>query len=106
MKKVIDFQPQKTRKNNARIVIPMHPDLETHLTALVGTDTDGFLSPSLAQKGISGKSGLSEKFKRVMTNAGIFSGTSKGQGFKNFSKLSFHSLRHTFNSALLAACRT
>jgi integrase len=100
---VIDFQPQKTRKNNARVVVPMHPDLENHLMTLASTDTDGFLCPSLAQKGIGGKSGLSEKFKRVMTNAGIDSGSSKGQGIKQFSKLSFHSLRHTFNSALANA---
>jgi integrase len=38
-----------------------------------------------------------------METAGIDSGETGGQGKRRFSKLSFHSLRHSFNSALANA---
>lgn len=98
---VIDFVPQKTRKKGKRVVVPIHPDLETHLQTIASTDKpETFLCPSLAEKGTSGKHGLSESFKRIMAKAGIDSKTAQGQGTRQFSKLSFHSLRHSFNSIL------
>jgi site-specific recombinase XerD len=50
-----------------------------------------------------GKNGLSSQFKRIMARAGIDGQTGPGAGFREFSKLSFHSLRHSFNSALANA---
>ena len=100
-KGVIDFVPQKTRKGGKRVVIPIHADLEHFLRNLAATEKPAtFLCPSLAEKGTSGKHGLSESFKRIMVKAGIDSKTSKGQGNRQFSKVSFHSLRHSFNSIL------
>ena len=95
---VIDYQQQKTGK---RVVVPLHPDLDKHLQKMASDKPDKYLCPSLADKGeSSGKNGLSECFKRLMARTGIDSKSAKGQGTKNFSKLSFHSLRHSFNSTL------
>ncbi len=103
-KGVIDYVPQKTRKANKtpkRVIVPMHPELEKHLQDLASTDKpENYLSPALAAKGSGGKSGLSEGFKRLIVAGGIDPKTSKGKGTRQFSKLSFHSLRHGFNSIL------
>ena len=61
--------------------------------------------PSLAGKSGAGKSGLSMQFKRIMEKAkikGRVLRAGKGKG-RTQSSLSFHSLRHTFNSALAKA---
>lgn len=101
---VIDFVPQKTRKGGKRVVVPIHPDLEAHLQVIASTDKpETLLCPSLADKGPGGKHGLSESFKRIMVKAKIDSKTAQGQGNRQFSKLSFHSLRHSFNSILANA---
>src|SRR6185312_15340573 len=47
--------------------------------------------------------GLSEGFKRIVIKAGIDPKTVQGKGIRKFSKRSFHSLRHSFNSALANA---
>ena len=60
--------------------------------------------PSLAGKSGAGKSGLSMQFKKIMEKAKIKGRTlreGKGEG-RTTSSLSFHSLRHSFNSALHA----
>ncbi len=54
----------------------------------------------------TGKSGLSESFKRLMAKAGIEKGIArikKGAAGRNVSRLSFHSLRHSFVSNLANA---
>lgn len=95
---VIDYRQQKTGK---RVVVPLHPNLDKHLQTLASSDKpDKYLCPSLAEKGSSGKNGLSQCFERSMAMAGIDSQSARGQGTKNFSKLSFHSLRRSFNSTL------
>jgi integrase len=95
---VIEYCQQKTGK---RVVVPLHPDLDRRLQTLASSDKPAqYLCPSLAHKGSSGKNGLSECFKRLMARTGIDPQSAKGQGTKNFSKLSFHSLRHSFNSTL------
>jgi len=96
-KGVIDFIPQKTKK---RIVIPVHPDLETHLQKIAPDKPATHLSPSLAGKTTGGEHGLSKSFKRIMEKAGIDAKTGEGKGSRKFSKLSFHSFRHSFNSLL------
>jgi integrase len=61
--------------------------------------------PSLAGKAGSGKSGLSMQFKRIMERArikGRLLRDATGAG-RSQSSLSFHSLRHSFNSALANA---
>lgn len=58
---------------------------------------------SLADKGPGGKHGLAEGFKRIVVKAGIDPMTVPGKGTRNFTKRTFHSLRHSFNSALANA---
>jgi len=65
--------------------------------------THGFLCPKLAGKLSGGRRGLSEGFKRIVLKAGLDPGTVQGKGIRKFSKRSFHSLRHSFNSALANA---
>ena len=62
--------------------------------------------PELHGKSGSGKSGLSMAFKRIMAKAGIDAGVIRGRSGaagRSVSALSFHSLRHSFNSALANA---
>jgi integrase len=65
----------------------------------------GDVFPSLAGKTSSGRNGLSGQFRRVMDRAGIepeITGRAGEKG-RNRSSLSFHSLRHSFNSAMANA---
>lgn len=99
-KELIHFTPSKTGK---AVTIPLHPDLKRELlkTPAIGR---GFLFPSLAGKGTGGRDGLSGKFAAIMEKAGIASKkTQQVEGGRSTSKLSFHSLRHSFNSALANA---
>ncbi len=105
--KVIRFRPSKTKAKGGEIVVPLHADLEAHLMALPMPDGAGAaeqpLCPTLAAGSISGRAGLSRKFKEILVDAGIENeqtrqGTKKG---RSFSAYSFHSLRHTFNTVLM-----
>jgi len=62
--------------------------------------------PDLAGRRTSGTSGLSRDFFRIMKKAGIISGQLRARA-KGVSRavnaLSFHSLRHSFNSVLVNA---
>jgi integrase len=98
---VIAYTPQKTRKRNKQVVVPIHPELQTHLERIASKDVpEVHLCPSLAGKGTGGKFGLSASFKSIMEKAGVDCKIADGQGKRKFSQLSFHSLRHSFNSAL------
>lgn len=97
---VIVYNQKKTGK---RIVVPMHYHLIEHLNHLSTVYTEGFLCPALAAKGPGGKRGLSEGFKRIVTNAGIDLMIVQGKGRRKFTRRSFHSLRHSFNSMLANA---
>jgi len=96
----IIYIQQKTGK---QVVVPMHFHVIKHLNYLSSFKTTGFLCPNLAAKGSGGKHGLSEGFKRIVKKAGIDPMTVKGKGTRNFTKRTFHSLRHSFNSALANA---
>jgi len=99
-KQLITFTPTKTGKP---VAIPLHPDLERHLLASPGIGK-AFLFPSLAGRGTGGKTGLSGQFAAIMKKAGIVATitrhTKKGRANKS---LSFHSLRHSFNSEMANA---
>jgi integrase len=97
---LIQFTPSKTRKP---VVIPLHPELKRELLKrpVIGK---GFLFPSLAGKGTGGKHGLSGQFAAIMKKAGVEGKiTQHAKGGRALSNLSFHSLRHSFNSALANA---
>ena len=58
--------------------------------------------PALATRRPGGRNGLSGTFVRLVEKAGIDPRYVEAKG-KRFAKLSFHSLRHSFNSALANA---
>ena len=97
---VIVYEQQKTGK---KVVVPMHYHVIDHLNHLATFGTEGYLCPKLALKGPGGKHGLSEGFKRIVRKAGIDPMTVPGKGTRQFTKRTFHSLRHSFNSALANA---
>lgn len=99
---VITYEQRKTGKS---VVAPLHPDLKTHLFKLAGDNARAPLCPTLQKRSVGGRTGLSETFKLIMRDAGIDQHQVKGKGKQGraFSKLSFHSLRYTFTSALANA---
>jgi integrase len=108
-KKVIRFMQKKTKGKTpkAKVEIPIHDALEEYLLSRPISDAPTApLFPELHDKPGSGKSGLSMAFKRIMAKAGIDAGVIRertGTAGRSVSALSFHSLRHSFNSALANA---
>jgi integrase len=95
---VITVQQRKTKKP---AWVPIHPCLARHLQkVLKGRAATDYVCPSLANRKTGGKTGLSREFAGIMREAGIDQGMTAGKGKRRFSKLSFHSLRHSFNSHL------
>jgi integrase len=102
--KAIRFTPRKTARSGKEVVIPIHSQLEAHLLAIAGQDKpEAFLFPSLAGRKTGGAHGLSKTFSGIMEKAGIKGDSARprkdGKG-RAISKLSFHSFRHGFNSAM------
>ena len=108
--KLIRFRQGKTGKEVPMVI---HPALEKILSALhkerkvvslSSDDDEAFVFPSLAERNISP---LSKHFRGLMAQAGIRQRVIRerdesGSG-RRVNALSFHSLRHTFNSALANA---
>jgi integrase len=99
-KRVISFQQQKTGK---KLQVPMVEDLHDHLQLLTEFIDSPYVCPDLAERGSGGAHGLSESFGRIVKKAGIDSQKIKGKGTIHFNRLTFHSLRHSFNSAMAEA---
>jgi integrase len=97
-RQLIVFTPSKTKKV---VAVPLHPELETHLLKSPGIGK-ALLFPSLAGKGTGGRHGLSGLFSAIVAQAGIKSKVTDG-GVRTRTSLSFHSLRHSFNSAMANA---
>jgi integrase len=96
----VSFIPSKTKKGRKAITVPLHPDLQKALLERPGVGR-AFLFPTLAGKGTGGRYGLSGRFCAIMEKAGIEGKiTQKTKGGRALSSLTFHSLRHSFNSAL------
>jgi integrase len=103
----LELVPAKTRrkKKNRKVVIPIHSQFAKWLRKQTRGIGKAPVFPSLAGKSGGGKSGLSSSFKRIMERAGIQGRILRernGEG-RSQSSLSFHSLRHSFNSALANA---
>lgn len=97
---VIRFTPSKTKKP---VTVPLHEDLRRELLKQPGIGK-AFLFPSLAGKGTGGRHGLSGRFATIMQKAGIKGKISRhAHGARALSSLSYHSLRHSFNSAMANA---
>jgi len=99
-KNQLEYEQKKTGK---KVGVPLHIDLLKHLNFISAFGIKGYLCPKLAGKVTGGNHGLSEGFKRIVVKAGIDPMTAKGKGIRNFTKRSFHSLRHSFNSVLANA---
>ena len=103
--KIITYRARKTGK---RVAVPIHPDLESYLIELPAPDSGkAFVFAKIAGQRTGGRSGLSMTFSRIMARAHIASGVvyarkDGGQG-RTVRRLTFHSLRHSFNSALANA---
>lgn len=97
---VIVYDQRKTGKT---VVVPMHYHVIEHLNYLSTFGTQGYLCPQLAAKGPGGRHGLSESFKRIVRNAGLDVMEVDRKGKRKFCRRTFHSLRHSFNSALANA---
>jgi integrase len=102
-KHLITFTPKKTKRGKKVLRIPLHRDLEKELLKKPGVG-NAPLFASLTERTTGGRMGLSAEFAVIMRKAGVHGDiirhTAKGRG--NTTK-SFHSLRHSFNSALANA---
>jgi integrase len=99
-KKLIRFTPSKTKKP---VTVPLHPQLERELLKKPGIGKTPMF-PFLAGKDTGGRLGLSGRFAAIMEKAAIEGKiTQRAKGGRALSSLSFHSLRHSFNSAMANA---
>lgn len=100
---IVTFLPTKTKKRKKVVTIPLHKDLEHELLKHPGVGKAP-LFPTLSGTKTGGKYGLSSQFGAIMTKAGIQATITQHtpKGRRNRS-LSFHSLRHSFNSAMANA---
>ena len=96
----------KQKKTGGAVWVPVHPGLAARLSELPAGIAKAPLLPRLATKGSSGKAGLSAQFRKAMERAGIAPGIARarpGPAGRSVSRLSFHSLRHSFTSELARA---
>src|SRR6516162_3531711 len=105
----INLEEQKitvtTRKTRKDVTVPIHPQFASWLQEQTRGIGKAPVCPKLAGKSGAGKSGLSMPFKRIMERAkikGRLLREANGAG-RSQSSLSFHSLRHSFNSAMANA---
>ena len=89
-------------KTGRKVEVSIHPDLEDRLLSIAGDNPRGRLCPMLAKAAADGRNGLSNQFARLMAQAGVDQHKTHS-GRNRFSRKSFHSLRHSFSSALANA---
>jgi len=106
-RKAISYFPQKSARGKKRkpVEAVILPSLEKWLLQWPGGDgkPDAPLFPSLCNLQTGGTNGLSRRFRKLMTAAGVEKGGNhrkvQGKG-RRFFQLGFHSLRHTFISLM------
>jgi site-specific recombinase XerD len=84
----------------------VHPELRKRVEGLPSGIGRAPMLPALAAKSGTGRSDLSRAFRRIMEAASIEPGIARerrGKAGHSVSKLSFHSLRHSFTSELARA---
>ena len=98
------FLRRKTGKTKKEVAIPIHPSLRAFLEPRQGFGRAP-LFRTLHNGKPGGKTGLSTQFKNLMEKAGIRGRVLRegGGGARQTSSLSFHSLRHSFTSAMANA---
>ena len=85
---------------------PIHPEFKQWLDGRnEPREAAGYVFPGMAGKTMSGRNGLSGQFRLLMAKAGITGRTTERRVEKgrNRSSLTFHSLRHSFNSSMANA---
>ncbi len=89
---IILITPEKTERFNKELIIPLHPSLKRAIQSYTNA-LSGYLIPSFAE--LQGKQvkGFSMEFGILLRALGFKKKTPEGI-------LDFHSLRHTFNTAL------
>jgi integrase len=87
-------------KTNTTVEFPVHEDLQARLLEIAGDNPNGHLCPTLAGRTIGGGRGLSLEFGQLMTEAGLDQRKVAVNEKRSVARLSFHSLRHSFASAL------
>ena len=97
---VVDYVQGKTGR---RVVVPLHPELTSHLMAMAGDDPKGMLTPRLGRFAGKSTGHVSKLFARVMASAGIDCGECRRASGRVFSRKSFHALRHSFVSMMANA---
>ncbi len=94
-------------KTGREIEIPLHPEFKRWLSDRAGSKQPkaGAVFPDLRGIGTRGRNGLSGQFAAIMKKAEIEPKVieAKGKNGRKRSSLSFHSLRHSFNSAMANA---
>ncbi len=102
---VLKLRPQKTSRKKRDLIIPLHPQLETHVLDTPVENSEGPICPTLAKRKVSGKYGLSIQFHKIMAEAKIKQETiaATGDAGHEFNKFTFHSLRHSFISEMANA---
>jgi integrase len=110
VKCTLSYAPRKTARRKKRrdrsTTICLHPDLLEYFTGLGSSDEPAApLFPSLHGVVTSGTNGLSATFSRLMERAGLDpqQGEKREGKGRRFSKVSYHSLRHSFVSRLANA---
>ena len=105
--RMLKITPRKTIRTGKTLLIPMHPDIEDFLlTHPAGKRDSDPLFPSVCKLGVGGNRGASRTFQGIMKKAGLVSGTLRdaaGKAGRKVAERSFHSLRHSFVSALSTA---
>ena len=91
------------KKTGKMVVVPMHARLSAHLHHVSATIAGGPLCPTLFGRTSGGTNGLIEGFKRVVKRAGLDLMAVKGKGSRSVARRTFHSLRHSFSTALANA---
>ena len=102
-RKTVSFGQRKTKRF---VEIPIHPELESWLVKEVKKKAhEEFVFPSFAGKTVGSRNGISGQFRGLMKKAGIVREITAKAGEKGRSRSShsFHSLRHSFNSAMANA---
>ena len=102
---LLKLRPQKTSRKKRDLIIPLHPQLESHVLDTPVQNNEGPICPLLAKRQVSGRKGLSVQFHKIMAEAKIVQETiaAGGKAGHEFNKFTFHSLRHSFVSEMANA---
>jgi integrase len=105
--RALSLIPRKTARTGKGLLIPMHPQLEEFfLKHPAGKRDSDPVFRLLYRLSVGGNRGASRTFQNIMAKAGVASGTLReraGKSGRKVAERSFHSLRHSFVTALAHA---